>query len=203
VLPLPGVTGESCVFGGSKGSMMKEVYSKDPDKLLFRSGWNMAAIGAGLFFGCVGAILYYVDVPVEDATPESVHAVGVGFAALGAVCIAIRGGTTIDRKARTITQWVGLLVPLFWRTRPIEASAVRLTCETSRQRGITIYSYPITFVTPKGDVPIASTDSVMPAWSIAQSVATFLGLELLDESETQVDTRLIPTVLRKLRKRSA
>jgi len=145
----------------------------------------------------------WVDVPLKDTTPETMHQVGMGLMVFGAMCMTLRGGTTIDRQAGTVSRWIGLLIPMIRRTRAFEASAVHLTHETTRQKGVTYHEYPIALVTPEGELQLGATDKVMPAWNAAQSIAQFLGLELIDESQEVLDGGLIPSLVRAMHKKSA
>ena len=175
---------------------MKQVESGHPERIAFRATGVVFAVAFGLVFVLGGAAMMYFDVPVSDGPPWSLKAFGGGAVAFGLLCMSIRGGTMIDREKKIVSRWIGLLVPMYTRTRPFEARAVRLTREFSTHKGQRIYTYPISLSTPEGDLQLGAGCKVMPAWTAAQAIATFLQLDLVDESPTPVNTNLIPTVVR-------
>ena len=59
------------------------------------------------------------------------------------------------------------------------------TVPKTRYKGQTMHWYPITLECTGDRIVLDRPDSVMPAWTRAQRVAQFLGVELIDESDME------------------
>ncbi len=151
--------------------------------MTLRSAQSWPCISTGLFFTAGGGALLYFKIPVEDAPDWTVQAVGGCVLAIGLLCLLTRGGAEIDRETGTVTKWWGLLVPLFKSARRVSPEVIRLSHEFTRYRGQTMHWYPITLECTGDKIELDRPDKVMPAWTLAQNVANFLGVELVDESE--------------------
>jgi|GEM_PF-3394224 len=162
---------------------MSQVCMTNGQTMALKGAKSWACITTGIFFAACGGMLLYFKPTVEDTPAWAVQAVAGCFLAIGGLCLLGRSGAKLDREAGTVIRWWGLIIPLFKSARRVSPEAVRLSHQEMRYRGQTSHWYPITLECTGDRIELDRPDKVMPAWTLAQNVATFLGVELVDESQ--------------------
>ena len=139
-------------------------------------GFGMAIFGVVCW--CIPEVL--------DLPAKTVEIVGVILAVAGVVTVLYRSGAVIDREDNTVTLWWGLPSPLHRKVESISPTAVRIDHRISHSEGASWSRFPI-FIQSDGDeFEVISRYQPMAAWTVAQDIARFLNVELVDESEEGV-----------------
>jgi hypothetical protein len=149
-----------------------------------------------VWFGCALAIIGIVAWRAPglfDLPTMPVDIVGAILAISGLAVVFFRSGVVINSEARTVTRWWGFPMPVFRTTDAISPMAVRLRHRISHSDGASWSRYPI-FIVSWGDQCRSDANEIevtfryqpMAAWIVAQDIARFLDVQLLDESEEAV-----------------
>ena len=108
---------------------------------------------------------------------------GMVFAAVGAALVLGRRGVILDRRARTITTWWGLLVPFKSKHYALEEfPCVTVSRETRNSKNSTYVVFPVRLENASVKVELGEFHVRMPSRRLAEETAKFLGLGLRDLS---------------------
>lgn len=162
---------------------MRMIDSSDPDRFELRSVLSGKDVGAALYFlafaGYIYADAHYGTNPSgEVSIPFMTLAFGAALTAL-----LWRRGSTVDREAGTVTLNWGLLFPMFHRCRVITPRQVVL--ERTMLWDDTAWFVHTISIRSVGGPPVfvARMSNIGRAHAIAQTLAEFLRVELIDQSE--------------------
>lgn len=163
---------------------MKRVDSVNEQQLTLRNVSSASVFIVGLVFLAMGAGAYYYNFPAaEDAPPWLPQALGIGLMSLGGLMVLLRSGVVIDRAQMTVTSWYGPGFPLLRSVKRIEPLAVRLRKTVDYYRNMPIILYPIRVLNNGSFVQVGVVDDAMNAWTVAESVGTFLGVPVYDSTD--------------------
>ena len=144
---------------------------------------SWAAIISGFVSAAIGGALLYFEIPLDGAPVWTWKAVAVVCFVIGVLGLFGRTGSVIQKESGTVTKWWGLLFPMFKSSRRVSPEAIRLSHHEFHSRGQVAHWYPITLECTGDRIELDRHQEVMPAWAVAQNVATFLGVELVDDSQ--------------------
>ncbi len=136
-------------------------------------GFGMAIFG--LVCWCAPEV---IDLPGKTA-----EIAGAILAVVGVLTVAYRSGSVIDRENNTVTLWWGFPFPVFRETEVISPTAVRLGHRISHSDAASWSRFPVFIVSDDDEFEVISHHQPIPAWTVAQDIARFLNVELIDESE--------------------
>lgn len=168
--------------------MSSTVYHQG-DKLVIRFSRSSLTVAAGVALVLAGvSMIWRPTLPGEIDTPFWDLAGGM-MLLVGTVIALFRCGAVVDRSTDTLARWTGFVIPmvstipLFRRNMRITPRYIRLANECYCYRGQKTNWYPITLVGEARSVTLGRPEAIMQAWSIAQALATHLGVDLSDETE--------------------
>jgi len=168
--------------------MPESTFTRTPD-VWERKGWGGWLILVGLPFLCLGGFFAILGLGLVGGEGPpwfvAVFMVPFGgiFASIGALFILGRSGTIIDRKTNTLTQWCGLLVPMYRTKRDLgDFGTVRLTRETRGSGEDARIAFPVRLTGSDGHVVIFEGTDYETTRTDAEDLAKFLGFQVRDES---------------------
>lgn len=163
-----------------------------PGKLQGSSGGGCLALFglpfllAGLFVLIAGSL---GKMESETGDPAPLYVVipfGLVFASVGSIFVFGRYGIVIDKDAGEITTWYGLLTPMKTKREPLgELDEVRVTKELRRHSNSTNTVYPVRLVAGTKPLTIEENGTYGQSRKLAEDLATFLELPLVDQSSGQ------------------
>ena len=162
---------------------MANVNILDDHRLELRQAKSSRTAFSGVIICIAGIVLYALEVSLDDLPVWATQGIGGALAVVGFVVAFHCGGAMVDRSSGTLSTWWGVGIPLFTRARRVEPRGVHLGHEICVGDGINEHRYPITLMCVSDSVILDQPDVIMTAWSMAQQVAAFLGVELIDESD--------------------
>lgn len=125
-------------------------------------------------------------IPAKNQPPPWPVALLFGgiFAAVGAAFVFGRAGKIVDRRARTVTTWWGLLVPFAHTVyRLDEFDRVTISREVRRSKNSTYTVYPVRFEGRTQPVKLEEPQAYAEARQDAEQLAKFLRWPVADSSE--------------------
>ncbi|UCE61129.1 MAG: hypothetical protein JSU63_05130 [Phycisphaerales bacterium] len=154
----------------------------DADKLALKS-----AMHPWLFVGSTVLIvagLFAMSFPRFD--PEMpiwvVQSFGAAAMAIGVCLLLGRTGAVLDRSTGMVTKSWGVLVPRYETVKQVTPRSVRLARSVQRNpEGADSVRYPIVLDSDSGRITLGKGGELMHTWNIAQEVADFLDVDLVDE----------------------
>ncbi len=145
---------------------------------------------AGLFVAIGGSLGMLESEGGEPAPIYFVLPFGLIFATVGAILVFGRYGIVIDRNARQVTTWYGLLVPMKSTQHPLGViDEVRITKEIRRSDKSTRTVYPVRLAGGAQPIDINETTDYGDSRQLAEQLATFLDLPVVDRSSGQAVRR--------------
>ena len=112
------------------------------------------------------------------------------FTLVGAALVFGRAGTILDRRARTVTSWWGLLVPFKKAVRSLnDFQAVTITHEIRRSKNSTYSVYPVRLEGDTNKLNIEEPHDYQQARGRAEEIAKFIGFGIVDRSTGEAVVR--------------
>ncbi len=152
------------------------------ERLYVNEEKTWGAFGIAVFFALCGLVPFFVHIPVEDAPGWTLPAVGGGVIFLCFLGCLFRSGSSFDRSTGVFYTWAGFGPLTFGRRYQIEPTAVRIECEEYQRKGQKFIWHPVKLLAGKREFHLCQPDDVMKAGSVAQTVASFLNVQVIDQS---------------------
>ncbi len=128
---------------------------------------------------------------------------GLISALVGGVLVFGRTGTVLDRRARIVTSWWGLLVPFKKTTRSLnDFQAVTVSHEIRQSKNSTYSVYPVRLEGDTDKLNIEEPRDYQQARCRAEEIAKFIGFGIVDRSSGEAVVRDADVLDQSLRDRS-
>jgi hypothetical protein len=161
---------------------MPRIATRHPDQLAFRQRFSVALRMFGCLVLLAGSMV--VAATISAAMEETMTGrlwlmvvIGLLLIVCGAVLLAGERGKLIDREKRTVTDWWGIVRPLWHRTWSVHSHQV-VAVEHDQAQGIA--RWRVTLYSPEAE-PLQLFDlaSHSAADGAARQVAAFLSLSIV------------------------
>jgi hypothetical protein len=176
---------------------MKRTNTSDPNVLSYRDGGGCVALFGmpfflfGVFF--IGAALMG---QVKDKSGQPVSVIfpvlfGCLFGGIGAILVFGRAGQVFDRTLKTVTEWSGLLFPMFSKVHAWnEYSCVCIKREIRRSKNNSYTVYQVGLAHGgETKMKIHAPPDKLQARKLAEEIAKFMELPMEDASGEEVIRR--------------
>lgn len=170
---------------------MKRIDKGSTDLLSYRDGGGCLML-FGLPFFCAGVAVMYLGATGamtskggQPAHPAIGLIFGGVFAFVGSILVFGRSGFDFDRRAKTVREWWGLLIPMSTKLRAFsEFNDVRITREIRKNKNSTYYVYQVS-LTFSGNNPlkIHAYQETHQSRALAEEIAKFAELPLVEVVE--------------------
>jgi hypothetical protein len=166
--------------------------NSNPDRLIYRQpiGWGVfIGLPFYLFFTALGGLMWFAEpFPVKEGVGLLVFLFFFSIWMLFVVSTAVhwfgRVGVDIDRSAGTVTTSWGLFFPLFPSDHRLERfRAVLLDFQVRTCGKSKIHEYIVVLSDGKDQVKVGRGSDYAPMRTVAEEIARFIELPLLDVSD--------------------
>lgn len=160
------------------------------EELNISFGRPPAILAVGLVLVLLGALGVARPTLAAELPTQYWDVVGLACLVAGMLTSTFRTGAVLNRSRNSVKRWVGFGLPivpdirLFQRRHDLTPHYVHLGSETDLTKRSTVTWYPITLVGESENITFGKPEAVMQAWSVAQAIATYFAIQLVDETES-------------------
>ncbi|MBI4716297.1 MAG: hypothetical protein HY763_00675 [Planctomycetes bacterium] len=157
--------------------------STDSDRFELRSTITAESVWVAVCFLAVTGVFVSPLAGYTDLSGSARTAVAVAAALPALYLFTWRRGTIVDRAAGTVQTWCGVLAPMFRRVTSVEPEAVmleRAVIDDTNPLFVEVISLTRRSAPP---VYVGRMSNVTRAHAVAENLAQFFGIPLLDRTE--------------------